>query len=337
MEEDGLMIQCDLCLCWQHGHCNAIEKEKDDWMKEGKLPMLPNRTKNQHSVNERTAMLKRSYDLVAALLQIQQVLHSLRVKINVAQKKDHPKLYLWAKNWEKIEIPKLNMIPVPIMEVTKQGKDCTDTVAEVSHRIEVKLETKFSLKDEHDEKSIASDSELMKILEEDNTTPDESRMTCKKDLAHQTKSHILLDVLTKNDVSEEKYEESLSSDTKPNTDLLSNHTNVSENNTSASIASTNHSHEELNKHEISAALQPFIPEPEAPIDPGECRMRLLEHIEHFQNHIDAKLTFIEAQVCALEAMDPEDVSGSDVQPRTKQTVQMLLRDLNTVRKLASIC
>ncbi|KOC63389.1 PHD finger protein 20-like protein 1 [Habropoda laboriosa] len=363
MEEDGLMIQCDLCLCWQHGHCNAIEREKDvpekyvcficrnpyrqrsskkyfhdqDWIKEGKLPMLPNRTKNQHRVNERTAMLKRSYDLVAALLQIQQVLYSLRVKINVAQKKDHPKLYLWAKNWEKIEVPKSNTIPVPIMEVTKPGKDCTDTVAEASHRIEVKMETKFCLKDEHDEKSIASDSELMKILEEDNTTPDESRVTCKKDLVHQSKSHILLDVLTKNDVSEEKYKDSLASDAKTNTDLLTNQTNVSENNTSASIVSANHSHEELNKHEISAPLQPFIPQPEAPIDPGECRMRLLEHIEHFQNHIDAKLTFIEAQVCALEAMDPEDVPDSDVQPRTKQTVQMLLRDLNTVRKLAAIC
>ena len=110
MEEDGLMIQCDLCLCWQHGHCNAIEKEKDvpekyvcficrnpyrqrlskkyfhdqDWIKEGKLPTLSNRTKNQHRVNQRTAMLKRSYDLITALLQIQQVLHSLRVKINVA-------------------------------------------------------------------------------------------------------------------------------------------------------------------------------------------------------------------------------------------------------------
>jgi len=26
-EEDGLMIQCELCLCWQHGACNGIEKE----------------------------------------------------------------------------------------------------------------------------------------------------------------------------------------------------------------------------------------------------------------------------------------------------------------------
>lgn len=49
--------------------------------------------------------------------------------------------------------------------------------------------------------------------------------------------------------------------------------------------------------EVSALPQPFIPEPEAPIDPTECRMRLLEHIEHFQCHIDSRLTSIEAQIC----------------------------------------
>lgn len=37
-------------------------------------------------------------------------------------------------------------------------------------------------------------------------------------------------------------------------------------------------------------------------------------------------------------MDPNDgASSSDVQRRTKQTVQMLLRDLSTVRKLAALC
>ncbi|XP_033180015.1 PHD finger protein 20 isoform X4 [Bombus impatiens] len=364
MEEDGLMIQCDLCLCWQHGHCNAIEKEKDvpekyvcficrnpyrqrlskkyfhdqDWIKEGKLPTLSSRTKNQHRVNQRTAMLKRSYDLVAALLHIQQVLHSLRVKINVAQKKDHPKLYLWAKNWEKVEVPKPNVTPVPIMEIMKVGKECTDIPNEGFHRTEVKTEAKFSLRDDHDEKSIASDSELMKILEEDNITPDESKINGKKeDIIHQTKSNILLDALTKNDTSEGKYTNSLPSEVKTDTDLLTNQSDIYENNVSPTTISANHMHEELNEHEMSAPLQPFIPQPEAPIDPGECRMRLLEHIEHFQHHIDAKLTFIEAEVCALEAMDPEDTSTLDVEPRTKQTVQMLVRDLNTVRKLAALC
>ena len=27
LEEDGLMIQCDICLCWQHGSCFGIEEE----------------------------------------------------------------------------------------------------------------------------------------------------------------------------------------------------------------------------------------------------------------------------------------------------------------------
>nr|XP_012135434.1 PREDICTED: PHD finger protein 20 isoform X2 [Megachile rotundata] len=365
MEEDGLMIQCDLCLCWQHGHCNAIEREKDvpekyvcyicqnpyrqrpskkyfhdqDWVKEGKLPMLSDRTKNQYRINKRTAMLKRSYDLVASLLQIQQVLHSLRVKINVAQKKDHPKLYLWAKNWEKVEVPKPDITPVPIMEVTKSGNDDSDSTIEPSRRVEVKTEIKFTLKDNHDEKLIASDSELMKILEEDNPTSDDSKVSCKKeDLTNENKSHILLDALTKSAAAEEKYKNSATSEIKTDTDLLNNQNIVSENDIPIPAASENSMHEELNKHETSTPIQPFIPQPEAPIDPGECRMRLLEHIEHFQNHIDARLTFIEAQVCALEAMDPEDVSSSpDIQPRTKQTVQMLLRDLNTVRKLAALC
>lgn len=124
-------------------------------------------------------------------------------------------MYLWAKNWEKIEILKPNMTPVPIMEIIKSGKDCTDTISENSHRIEIKTETKFSLKDDHDEKSIASDSELMKILEEDNITSDESKNIGKKeDLVHQNKSHILLDALTKNDTIETKYKNSISSDIK---------------------------------------------------------------------------------------------------------------------------
>lgn len=134
------------------------------------------------------------------------------------RKKDHPKLYLWAKNWEKVEVPKPNVTPVPIMEIMKVGKECTDIPSEGFHRTEVKTETKFSLRDDHDEKSIASDSELMKILEEDNITPDESKINGKKeDIIHQTKSNILLDALTKNDTSEGKYTNSLPSEVKTDT------------------------------------------------------------------------------------------------------------------------
>ncbi|XP_015180714.1 PREDICTED: uncharacterized protein LOC107068609 isoform X4 [Polistes dominula] len=363
MEEDGLMIQCDLCLCWQHGHCNAIEKEKDvpekyvcyicrhpyrerpskkyyhdqDWIKEGKLPSLPSRTKDQNAINTRTAILKRSYDLVSALLQMQQILHSLRVKINVAQKKDHPKLYLWAKNWEKLDVPKPDTEPIPVMEIIKTPVDFIDTSSETSRRTDIKTETKTSVKDDHDDKSIASDSELMKILEEDSSNSNESKVMCKKeDLANSKGGHILLDALTRNGSPNEKQKLKLEN-------LTENiNTYGSEDSKSASGLFADNIHGETDVPEIGqellTPLQPFIPEPEAPIDSSECRMRLLEHIEHFQNHIESRLMSLEAQVSALEAMDSDEIIPSpDVQPRTKQTVQMLLRDLNTVRKLAALC
>ncbi|XP_046659770.1 PHD finger protein 20-like protein 1 isoform X4 [Homalodisca vitripennis] len=126
MEEDGLMIQCDLCLCWQHGLCNDIDKESDvpekyvchiclnparerpstrflhnqDWLKEGKLPSLSICQKNKDGEVQRETMLKKSHDLVASLLELQTVIRSLRVKTHIATKPDHPKLYLWANSWK---------------------------------------------------------------------------------------------------------------------------------------------------------------------------------------------------------------------------------------------
>ncbi|XP_055849339.1 uncharacterized protein LOC129914222 [Episyrphus balteatus] len=126
-EEDGLMIQCELCLCWQHGTCNGIEKESDvpdkyvcvicsnpqcgresrkyvhdqDWMYEGKLPAA-----NYHEENpmhpERFEILKKSHTLAGNLVELKRFLHSLQVKINIAGNKDHPKMYLWEKRWDPI-------------------------------------------------------------------------------------------------------------------------------------------------------------------------------------------------------------------------------------------
>lgn len=124
-EEDGLMIQCELCLCWQHGTCFNIERENQvpekyvcsfcknphkerksmkyihdqEWLYEGKLPFA-----NYHVLNpkleERFKMLKESHQLTGNLLELKTFLHSLQVKINISKNKDHPKLYLWSKSWE---------------------------------------------------------------------------------------------------------------------------------------------------------------------------------------------------------------------------------------------
>ncbi|KAK0077917.1 hypothetical protein PV325_003286 [Microctonus aethiopoides] len=364
MEEDGLMIQCDLCLCWQHGHCNSIEREKDvpekyicficrhpyrqrpsqkyihdqDWIKEGKLPSFSKRTKNQAGINQRIAMLKRSYDLVSILHQVKQILQSLRVKINVAQKKDHPKLYLWAKNWDKSDIPKPNVEPVPILEIIKnEPESMADDIENRQQSDSIKLEMKPPIKDDPDVKSIASDTELMKILEGNATVSDDTKMMKNEDITGNNDGQILLDALTKNNGldylrcnNDEKTMgiklENTNRQNRATTPTNLNKTVVNESEKSSMESKTLES-----KH--FRPLQPFIPEPEAPIDPAECRLRLLEHIEHFQNHIEARLTTVEAQLIVLEVIDDDkeiiESSTLDVHPRIKQTIQMLLRDLNT--------
>lgn len=125
-EEDGLMVQCELCLCWQHGVCNGFERDTQvpdkyvcyicrnpqggresrryihdqDWLYEGKLPVA-----NYHVPNPKHAtrfdILKQSHTLAGNLLELKRFMHSLKVKINIAERKDHPKMYLWSKKWEK--------------------------------------------------------------------------------------------------------------------------------------------------------------------------------------------------------------------------------------------
>ncbi|KAH8306449.1 hypothetical protein KR018_011577 [Drosophila ironensis] len=136
-EEDGLMIQCELCLCWQHGACNGIVKESDvpekyvcyicrnpqrgrdsmrfkhdqDWLFEGKLPTAAYHTTNTQA-QKQADLLKRSHTLTGNLLDAKRSMHSLQVKINIARNRCHPKLYLWAKKWDEDLVD--TSIPSPV-------------------------------------------------------------------------------------------------------------------------------------------------------------------------------------------------------------------------------
>lgn len=224
------------------------------------------------------------------------------------------------------------------MEIVKPEPEQLE--AAVESNTDVKLEVKPVIKEELDGKSIDSDTELMKILEEDNTISEESKAASKKgDLTATKDGPILMDALTKNGGTGEdkleqiKIEDDIIKGKLPEIkqeQTINNDNDIVNNGIVESMPV-------VPLQEPEAPLQPFIPEPEAPIDPDECRLRLLEHIDHFQSHIEARLDTLEAQCAVLEAMDDADVSLVGVLPREKQTIQMLVRDLNTVRKLAALC
>uniref|UniRef100_A0A1A9WUX7 MBD domain-containing protein n=1 Tax=Glossina brevipalpis TaxID=37001 RepID=A0A1A9WUX7_9MUSC len=169
-EEDGLMIQCELCLCWQHGLCNGIDKESlvpekyvcyicrhpqraresllfkhdQDWLYEGKLPQA-----NYHSpdpcASNKFDFLKRSHTLTGNLLELKNFMHSLRVKINTANNKYHPKLYLWAKRWD--ETPIKPEIKSPEHQTINDNKIQFSPVnSSTSPSKKIKLETAVPLK-----------------------------------------------------------------------------------------------------------------------------------------------------------------------------------------------
>lgn len=125
-EEDGLMIQCDVCLCWQHGWCHGIESSNQvpekyiclicknpyrqrlsmrfihdqDWLYDGKLPIASYHPTNPKQVT-RVETLKNCHTLIGNLMEMKRFMKSLDVKINIAQNVEHPKLYLWSKKWEE--------------------------------------------------------------------------------------------------------------------------------------------------------------------------------------------------------------------------------------------
>lgn len=124
-EADGLMMQCELCLAWQHSICNGIVKESDvpekyvclicknpqshrpsmrfihdqDWLFDGKLPAA-SYTLHFGELLDRSTILQDSHTLTGNLLELQTFLNSLRIKMNMAANKDHPKMYLWSSKWE---------------------------------------------------------------------------------------------------------------------------------------------------------------------------------------------------------------------------------------------
>ncbi|XP_050716944.1 uncharacterized protein LOC126998827 isoform X4 [Eriocheir sinensis] len=126
-EEEGLMLQCDVCLCWQHGDCYNIVGEDQvpdkyicslcdhprlersshkfrhhqDWLKEGRLPRF-SFSSSRGDLRLETC-IRRGHELTANVLQLSQILQSLRLKLHIAKEPDHPKFVMWHKKWDEQE------------------------------------------------------------------------------------------------------------------------------------------------------------------------------------------------------------------------------------------
>lgn len=357
-EEDGLMIQCELCLCWQHGGCNGIETESDvpekyicyicrnperaresmryihdqDWMFEGKLYHANYHPASRQAV-QRADILKQSHTLTGNLLELKRSLHSLNFKINIAAKKDHPKMYLWSKKWEQSPPRNIEMITgahAAKVEQKRLEKNAPDPIP-------------------------AKNTEAKKVEDQSENVSDETKppQSETKDESNSIPKSISVEptpIQTKEDPSA-SISEKKESETIEKCKLKENPPPI----------------QHITKNaKKSAHAAPNIPEPEAAIDSAECQHRLLEHIQKEQNSILSRMQTIDAQIIgkfvfifnaaqcqttiiiiifshyfhsiiALESMDdhPDTNTKADF-AKTSQTIRMLLRDLSKMKKLATI-
>ncbi|GBP26137.1 PHD finger protein 20 [Eumeta japonica] len=392
-EEDGLMIQCELCLCWQHALCHNIQRESEVPEKYTCSICLNPRggRRSQRFLHDQDRLyegllpgarpdpaLRRAHELSGNLLRFTDALHALRVKYYVATKKNHPKLYLWAKDWENGDISnsseaKLNSdylhlsnvitdigkenLPIrtedlkniPLMETRtpsieedvqrREGQLVTQLTSLLSSPSGPSLDIPISTTElEHLAKSVQAEAHQW-LLEAYNEAAVSERM-CRE--WFQKFKNDDFDVEDKDRSGrpkicvEAELEELLEEDSSPTQKKFALTLDITQQAVSHCLKSL----EMIHKQEYGAVgtAASTGPQPEAAIEDGACRERLLRHVQRCQALIDARLDSIEAQVAELESQDPsfEDDETADYFPRTKQTIQMLLRDMDNMEELGFI-
>ncbi|XP_078584305.1 PHD finger protein 20-like isoform X2 [Branchiostoma floridae x Branchiostoma japonicum] len=122
-EEDGFMIQCEVCMCWQHGMCVGLTEETvpkkyvcfaclnpqgqrlsarylhdQDWFKQGMMARFSFAKPPKEDTSRYVAA---THSLMGDMYSVKTALHSLQRKIQIAKTSDHPELILWSRRWEK--------------------------------------------------------------------------------------------------------------------------------------------------------------------------------------------------------------------------------------------
>lgn len=142
-EEEGLMIQCDTCLRWQHAACFHITKEtlpskyvcflchdspgirtscecvdNYEFFTAGRLPCfcLHRTAISSGDIETSAANLKSSHDLVAKMLRVQTIMTSVKKELCVLRTNDKQELTRWR---------------LPSMQ--KQGRDAGRSAPVVAH------------------------------------------------------------------------------------------------------------------------------------------------------------------------------------------------------------
>ncbi|KAL2091327.1 hypothetical protein ACEWY4_013590 [Coilia grayii] len=144
-EDNDFMIQCEECLCWQHGTCMGLLEDSvpekytcyicrdppgqrqslrywydREWLSTGHMYGLSFLKENYSHQNARK--ITATHQLLGDVQQVLEVLNGLQLKIGVLQSQSHPDLHLWCQPWRSASIKKEEDTSFPV-GTTSAGMD----------------------------------------------------------------------------------------------------------------------------------------------------------------------------------------------------------------------
>ncbi|XP_065608469.1 PHD finger protein 20-like protein 1 isoform X5 [Cyrtonyx montezumae] len=330
-EENGFMIQCEECLCWQHSVCMGLLEDSipeqyicyicrdppgqrwsakylydKDWLNNGHMCGLSFLKENYSHLNAKKIVS--THHLLADVYGVTEILHGLQLKIGILKNKHHPDLHLWAYSGKRKEQEQITLgVEKKIVTFPHAVNPTERTCHSQNHKEPPSLPQKMEetyITSEHSYQKPQSFGQDCKAVTDPMSSDDEDTSSFEEDQEFCSENKNCLQYSFKDDgMNEQK--------------------NSAEGNTVFVCNERKGSEEQVDTH-----LQ--------------WQLNLLTHIENVQNEVTSRMDLIEKEVDVLESwldftgeLEPPDPLAR--LPQLKRRIKQLLVDMGKVQQIATLC
>ncbi|XP_074842742.1 PHD finger protein 20-like protein 1 isoform X4 [Carettochelys insculpta] len=329
-EENGFMIQCEECLCWQHSVCMGLFEDSipeqyicyicrdppgqrwsakylydKDWLNKGHMCGLSFIKENYSHLNAKKIVS--THHLLADVYGVTEILHGLQLKIGILKNTYHPDLHLWACSGVRKESEQVTL------GVEKKKVTLSDTVNpsertchNQSHKeplpsLPQKMKETYIIS-EHSYQKPQSFGQDCRSVTDPVSSDEEDMSSFEEDQEFHSDNKNCLQYSLKEDGTSEQ--------------------NAVEENVMCAC------NEKKGSEQVDSHLQ--------------WQLNLLTHIENVQNEVSTRMDLIEKEVDVLESwldftgeLEPPDPLAR--LPQLKRRIKQLLIDMGKVQQIATLC
>ncbi|XP_033011773.1 PHD finger protein 20-like protein 1 isoform X3 [Lacerta agilis] len=329
-EENGFMIQCEECLCWQHSVCMGLLEDSipeqyicyvcrdppgqrwsakylydKDWLNSGHMCGLSFLKENYSHLNAKKIVS--THHLLADVYGVMEILRGLQLKIGILKNKHHPDLHLWACTGVRKDPGQITLgVERRVLAVPDTINPPERTYHGQNHREPPSLPQKMEetyITSEHSYQKPQSYSQDCKMMT-DPISSDDDTSSFEDDQELPLEDKNCLQYSSKEDG-------------------FSHQRHLAEGNTVFVFNEKRGAEEHVDSH-----LQ--------------WQLNLLTHIENVQNEVASRMDLIEKEVDVLESwldftgeLEPPDPLAR--LPQLKRRIKQLISDMGKVQQIATFC